>query len=63
MHDDKINSVKIQVDLPKEILQKLVKIGYLNEYISISGNLTIRTCTTNNAFNKTVADLIVKEWS
>lgn len=57
-----IEDLKITVELPKEVLQKLVRAGYLNEYISCHTDLTIRSYTSRETFNITIADMIVKGW-
>ena len=57
-----INPVKITVELPKEILRKLVDEKLLQEYISCSTSLTIRDYRSLEIFNETVAVMIVERW-
>ena len=57
-----IEPLKITVTLPKEVLQKLDKAGFLNNYTSFATDLTIRSYGSRETLNKTIADTIIKEW-
>lgn len=58
-----IEDLKIVVTLPKEILNKLDHAGYLDNYTAYTTNLTIRSYRSRTTLNKTIADMIIKEWS
>jgi hypothetical protein len=58
-----IQDLKITVELPKHTLDMLNKAGYLNDYTSYAKDLTIISYGSRRTLNKTIADIIIKEWS
>jgi DNA-binding MarR family transcriptional regulator len=62
MHTEIIEDLKITVSLPKKVLQNLERAGYLDNYTDYSGDLTITSYASRRTLNKTVADMIIREW-
>ncbi len=58
-----IEDLKITVTLPKNVLANLDKAGYLNNYTHYSTDLIIRSYGSRETLNKTISDMIIKEWS
>jgi len=62
MHTEMIEDLKITVTLPKKVLENLDKAGYLDTYTSCHTNLTIRSYRSRSTLNKTIRDMIIREW-
>jgi len=58
-----IEDLKITVELPKAVLDNLNRAGFLNNYTGYADDLIIRSYGARSTLNKTIADMIIKEWS
>jgi len=57
-----IKDLTITVTLPKKVLENLERAGYLGTLTDYSGDTTIRTYLSRSTLNKTIADIITREW-